>query len=461
MVTNRISFRVKELTKAAVNGLALVFCCAFLGAFPVNAQSDEMNENDPRRAFTLLEQEPRQQLPLENDRFRIDYEVDEIILVFFRLPDTAPVVLTRPDGSKWYASRHPQGEVTWHSGHDFDMIRIREPMPGPWQATGMIRPNSRAMVYTDVQLHPEDFPELVFVGERLRLEGHLTENGEPVSQLDFRSAIKLEIKMQSTNNPNYDNFGQPPLPVGEFLDDGRGMDAVPRDGTFTGQFELDIASGEYIPTFYVETPLHRRVVEGDVMMVRQVPVRPRMEVSDEEGEPHRMFFTVDEEYVRLDDIVVSGRVDFPNGETENIALSTRQGDELYAEIPSYTFGVFEVVMRLSATDVNGREFQLNIPPFDFRAQPPAPPGPTAAEIAAAEAAEQERIHQQELAEIEAERQKVQNRIILVVGINLGIVALWSIYILIRPSASKRKLKAAKKKKKKKDKKGAEDEMTEL
>lgn len=443
-----------------VNRIILGFTAAWLSAaLPVYAQeSDELEPQDPRRAFELLEQSPRQQLPLENDRFRIDYEVDEIVVVFFREPDTAPVVLTRPDGSKWYASRHSAEKVDWHSGHDFDMVRIVEPMPGPWQATGKIRPNSRAMVYTSIEFHPETFPILVFVGERLRLEGRITQNGEPISQLDFRSAIKLEIRMQSTNNPDYDNFGQAPVPVGEFLDDGRNMDAVPRDGVFTGEFELDLLSGEYIPTYIVETPLHRRLVEGEVMHVRRIPVRPVMEVSEEEGEPHRMRFEVDEAFVNVDDIVVSGRVDFPNGEFENIALSTKQGDDLYLEIPSYTFGVFQVQLELSATNIHGREFFLDIPPFDFRSLRPREPGPTVEEVAAAEEAERERKHQEELVRIEAQRQKAQNRIFLVVGINLGIVALWSLYILIRPSSNKKKLKAAKKAERKKDN---SDDLMEL
>jgi len=445
LVVFRILVQFLALTLLAIVGSAVGY-------------GQESEASDPRRAFTLLDQAPRQQLPLENDRFRIDYEIDEIILVFFRKPDTAPVVLTLPDGSKWYASRHPREKARWHSGHDFDMVRIVEPMPGPWQATGEIRPESRAMVYTDVEFHPESFPPLVFVGERLRMEGRLTQGGEPIDQLDFRSAIRLELYMASTNNAQYDNFGQPPVLIGEFLDDGRRMDERPRDGVFTGEFMLEIAAGEYLPTYRVETPFHRRSVEADVMMVRRVPVRPVMEVSQEEGDPHIMRFEVDDEFIMRDDIVVSGRIDFPNGEHQNISLSTRQGDALRVEIPSYTFGVFEVQMALSGTNVNGREFHAEIPAFDFRSQRARDLGPTPEEIAAAEAAERERIHQAELAQVEAERERMRQRILWVVGVNLGIVALWSLYILIRPGSGRKKLKAAKKAQKKNEQSDGLDEL---
>lgn len=427
MVTKRVA---KQLT------VALAVISVAWGVLsltnPSRAADNEHN------IVELLNSPIGQQIPMADERFRIDYAIDEITLAFFRIHDTAPVVVTLPDGTKWYASRHPKDQVEWHSGHDYDLINIKKPMPGPWQVSGRIRPESRVMVVSDVEFHPEAFPPLVFVGERLKLTGRLTQAGEPIEQRDFRNVIRLELFFQSTNKPQYDNFGQPPVRVGEFLDDGRLMDEVPRDGVFTGQFNLDMAAGEYVPRYHVKTPLYDRIFEAKPMLVQRQPVRPKITVSSVEGEAHVLAFVVDEEFVQKGDIVITGRVNYPNGEHQQIAISTAQGDELTLPIPSYTFGTFEIRTHLSGTDINGREFQAEMANLDFRSQRLREVGPSANDIAHALEVAEEQEHQQELVAVEKEREKMQKRILLVVGVNLAIVAVWMLFMLLRRNESRKK-----------------------
>ncbi len=44
------------------------------------------------------------EIPLLDNRFRIDHKVDKITLLFFRKRGAPAVVLVRPDGSKYYAT---------------------------------------------------------------------------------------------------------------------------------------------------------------------------------------------------------------------------------------------------------------------------------------------------------------------------------------------------------------------
>ncbi len=433
MVVNQFA---KQLT------LALAILSVVWGVFSITNTGHAKQNNN--RLVELIESPTGQQIPMADERFRIDYAVDEVTLAFFRNPDTAPVVVTLPDGTKWYASRHPKDQVKWNSGHDYDLINIKKPMPGPWQVSGRIRPNSRVMVVSDIQFHPEAFPPLVFIGENLKLTGQLTQNGKQIEQRDFRSVIRLELFFQSTNNPKYDNFGQPPVRAGEFLDDGRLMDEVPRDGIFTGQFNLEMAAGEYVPRFHVKTPLHERVYEAEPIIVHRTPVRPKVTISNLEGEPHELVFEVDEEFISKDDVVINGRINYPNGERQQVAISTAQGDSLKLIIPSYTFGVFEIRTRLSGTDVHGREFQLTMPHYDFRSQRQREIGLSEVELSAITTAAEEELHQQELKEVLAKRETVQTRILWVVGANLIIVAIWGLFMLLRsnttPGTKKKKAK---------------------
>ncbi len=409
------------------------------------AQTSQTTNNKP--VVELIDSTIGQQIPMADDRFRIDYAVDEVTLIFFRMPDTAPVVVILPDGTKWYASRHPSDKVKWHSGNDYDLIRVLEPVPGPWQVSGRIRPESRVMVVSNIEFIPDNLPPLAFVGERLKLAGKLTQDGEIIEQRDFRNVISLGLFFQSTNHPQFDNFGQPPLQVGEFFDDGRLMDEVPRDGIFTGQFKLEMTAGEYVPRYHVKTPIHERVFEAEPLLVRRAPVRPQVTLATQDSVPHELVFNVDDEFIHADDIVISGRIDYPNGEHQIIAISTAQGDSLQLPIPNYTFGVFEINTTLSATDINGREFQADIAKYEFRSQQLHEPEPSQVETVILAAQEQEQQHDNELNAVVAERQLVQQRIIWVVAANLGIVGLWGIYMLLR-SNQPRKPKRPKQKKNK-------------
>ena len=50
----------------------------------------------------VLKRDGRQnEIPLLDNRFRIDSHIDEITLLFFRKPGTPAVILVRPDGGKY------------------------------------------------------------------------------------------------------------------------------------------------------------------------------------------------------------------------------------------------------------------------------------------------------------------------------------------------------------------------
>lgn len=452
----------KRIAKQLANGLVVIGVVWSLQ--PLNqasavaiSQANEAAQQtaEKNRLIELIDSPIGQQIPVADERFRIDYAVEEVTLAFFREPDTAPVVITLPDGSKWYANRYPTDKVRWSSGHDYDIIRVEEPMPGPWQVSGRVRPESRVMVVSDIQFHPTPFPPLVFFGEQLKLTGELTQGGSKIDQRDFRSVIRLELFFQSTNDPQYDNFGQPQVRVGEFLDDGRQMDEVPRDGVFTGQFNLDLAEGEYVPRYQVKTPLHERSFEASPILVRRAPVRSKVVVARLEGELHELTFEVDEEYIHIDDIVIHGRISYPNGERQEINISTAQGDSLTLPIPNYTFGVFEIRAHLSATDKFDREFQAEIPYNEFRSQRLREIGPSEEERAMRAAAEEQaRLHHANLEAVAAARKSVQTKIIWVVAANLAIVGIWGLFILLRTN----KPKAAKKPKKDKQKKAKQEKQ---
>ena len=185
------------------------------------------------------------QIPLLDNRFRIDFAVEEITLVFFRKRGSPSIVLVRPDGSKVYARTAKEQNMQWFDDKTYDLIKITNPTPGPWQALGDILPESRIMVLTDIDLRVDPLPNDMMLGEHLKVTARLTNGGKPVNAKDFRDILQLDVLLISTQKAEYDNANSTVLEFTKFLDDGKNFDERPRDAVFTGEFNLNIQAGEW------------------------------------------------------------------------------------------------------------------------------------------------------------------------------------------------------------------------
>jgi uncharacterized protein (TIGR03503 family) len=110
------------------------------------------------------------------NRFRIDHMVDDVVLLIQRRYGSSPVVLVLPDGSKWYASRHPE-DVKWMDGITGDMIHIKHPMAGPWQLLGNVVEGSTIKMVSKLGIGVDPIPQPLFQGERLKVTTRLLGDG--------------------------------------------------------------------------------------------------------------------------------------------------------------------------------------------------------------------------------------------------------------------------------------------
>ncbi|EHR42373.1 TIGR03503 family protein [Alishewanella jeotgali] len=345
--------------------MARLVLCLFLSLLlPVQAQDD----NTPKRdepGLTILEQLPtHNQIPLLNNRFRIDDGVKSITLVFFRRPGTASIVLVRPDGSKVFYNTAKQHNMRWHDAATYDLIEINEPMPGPWQAVGRILPESRILVLTDVELKVDPLPEALMVGETFKLTARLMDGESVVNARDFSEILTLQVLFISTNNREFDNFGRGLVEVATFRDDGRGFDATARDGIFTGEVNLNFGAGEWIPRFVVKTPLYTREVELAPVLIAAAPVSIEFVQAAQVNAPHHIVFTPVSEQVVASSLLFQGVVRYPDGEMSQFSL-TEPAQKFKLELLNKGPGSYLVNVAAFGEMTDGREFVLNLPEERF------------------------------------------------------------------------------------------------
>lgn len=364
-------------------------------------------------------------IPLLDNRFRIDYAVDEVTLVFFRKKGAPSVVLVRPDGSKVYARTAKDNGMQWFDDKTYDLIKMTKPTPGPWQAIGEILPESRIMVLTDIGLDVDALPKDLMVGEIFKVTARLSNGGKPVNVKDFRDILQLDVLLFSTQKPGYDNTNATVLNFATFADDGKNYDERPRDAIFTGEFNLKVPAGEWLPKYLVKTPLYTRELMQDPVLVVRTPIKTESVESMTPDEPHQVIYQVTEGPINPDTLIVQGRLRYPNGEVQSFSLGEQEGDKRVLRVANAGIGTYRIEQMLFAKTKNGRDVVISLPEYTFAAVGPkiaVPEVPVAESSAASTAAEAKTPPEQAVTAAEAPAEPpAEFPLGLVIGVNLLIL----------------------------------------
>lgn len=335
-------------------------------ASPTEQALTEEQSRAEAEGFALLADLPtKNQIPFFENRFRIDSEVETITLLLFRRPGSASVVLVRPDGSKLHFNRAEENQIRWHDAATYDLIEIKKPMPGPWQAIGQILPESRIMVLTDIKLDVDPLPDNLMVGETVKMTARLLNGGAAVNARDFREVLTLEVIFISTNNAEFDNFGRGIIQVATFRDDGRGFDERARDGIFTGEFKLDFVAGEWTPKYIVRTALYTRELEQEPLILKPAPINPEVVLASTETDIHQVKFNVTEPGVDAASLLIQGRVRYPDGSVDQYALNATDNPDNTLQVLNKGFGSYILETAVFGNWQDGREFMLTMPELSF------------------------------------------------------------------------------------------------
>ena len=336
---------------------------------------------DPTGLSVLPDLPAKNQIPLFDNRFRIDYEVEEITMVFFRKRGSPSIILVRPDGSKINVVSASKQEVEWYDDQTYDLIKIKKPTPGPWQAIGQILPESRIMVLTDIELKVDALPDHLMTGETIKVTATLTNGGKPIVAKDFRDLLRLDVLFISSNDAKYENFGAGVIELTTLTDDGRNFDERPRDGIFTGEFKLEMKPGLWQPKFVVKTPLYTREVTQEPVVLHKSPISFEVAQATKAEDLHWLTFKVIDPMINPQSVALQGKVRFPNNEVQSFTLGESAEVDKKLKIVNYASGTYKVESTLFAQTVNGRDVVITLPMTSFVAEV-VEPAPVAVEAGA-------------------------------------------------------------------------------
>jgi len=304
-------------------------------------------------------------IPFFNNRFRIDSTLDEITMIFYRERGSKPVILIKPDGSKVRIIDYDRAKVEWFDDSTFDMIKIKKPMPGPWQAIGKIKENSKIFIVSDVQIAVEPLPQIIFKGETLKVTGRLFNGENAIDVADFRDVVTLDVYFASENKIDEDNFGTEAVKVATFKDDGQMLDEYSGDSVFTGEFLLNLAPGTWKPTYVVKLPMATRKLQQTPIRMQQPPLQLTINVSHKEHVNHQLKIKLLADIIDVEDLIIDGKITFPDRQIERFSIAEGRGSYRKQEILFTESGIYRVDMNVFGKTLEGREFRLTLDQFTF------------------------------------------------------------------------------------------------
>ncbi|MFP2770551.1 hypothetical protein [Oceanisphaera sp. KMM 10153] len=297
-----------------------------------------------------------------SNTFRIDPSISTVTLVIEREAASTPVVLIRPDGSKYYYQQHPD-EISWASTDSRDVITLWQPEPGPWQATGKINQHRGISLISVFDLHMAPLPERIFQQEVLKLDAELRHKATRLDANYYLKGLSLRAQLVEPDGDDTSFFAPAPLIIGDFADDGIGLDAYPADGSMTAEVIIDTLPGEYLFQAQVSNRVLARTHEQKVL-VYPMPLKLLFSTPDADGK-WQLELTAEGDLVP-DSLVVTGELTTPAQQT--IAVS---GTGKHIRLPDATApGNYYWQGRAFATTREGREVQLNLMEQVVRVSPP-------------------------------------------------------------------------------------------
>ncbi|MCL9782146.1 TIGR03503 family protein [Vibrio sp. S4M6] len=238
-------------------------------------------------------------ISLLDNRFRIDPTVEQVTFVIYRAKPSEPVVLVRPDGTKYFAWDKPD-KVQWYQEPSMDIIMIDHPMPGPWQAIGKVTPKNNIKLFSHLELSTDKLPQRLYHGEKIKFTAQLTSDNKPLVLRDFLDRLELKVTFTKyvQNESELSEEARPiPEVIGEFADDGKELDEYPGDGIFTVTLPIKPQPGKYKVRITSGNGVFLRAREQEVLVYPE-PFHVTFIQAREEGVDHQVIVSGEEGAIR-------------------------------------------------------------------------------------------------------------------------------------------------------------------
>ena len=123
--------------------------------------------------------------------------IHEFTLVFQKKSMVKDLYLTNPEGKKQSIAKEDNGILA--IAH-YEVIKIKEPLPGEWILSGPKQQMERVIILTDVKLNTNFTTGVYFDKELLTLNGSIAAGGKTITSAMITEHMKMNLKLKNKSN---------------------------------------------------------------------------------------------------------------------------------------------------------------------------------------------------------------------------------------------------------------------
>ena len=316
-------------------------------------------------------------IPLLDNRFRIDPNTKEVTIILNHPKKSQKIVIVKPDGSKWYAERHPKN-VSWLNTRDQDIITIQNPIPGPWQAIAKLNGENRIQLLNPISLKVDRFPVRIYRDEYLTTTVSLIEDEKIITDKNFLKNAKLTVSL----------IGKAKKLISLYKDDGQDYDTLPFDGQLTTHMYINLIPGRYSFSVGTRNNIFVRAHNQDVVVFPS-PITFNTEQLEHGAAFVKFTFIVDNTELDPSSITIDGLLkSYNQNNTKQLILHLadhKPRNNIFTIQVPLEHDLYTYSAKVFATTKTGREVSLQLPERTFELIAPYVPDQTDEEAAQAKA----------------------------------------------------------------------------
>jgi uncharacterized protein (TIGR03503 family) len=320
------------------------------GAFSIARTADDLIKVFAAASDQINQPE---QVPLDNNSFRIDNSIQEFTALIHRRPGSEATRLITPGRIALSSTQHPD-TVNWHADQRYDLITVTRPEPGLWKIQAALDPANRVTIVTDLSIELRGLPENVIEGERIQMRLNLRGSGKVVTEANFLKLMEITFSQETPSGERFE---------GKLADPDRPN--VPADGVYTALLGRTLTEGEQVfhvmldgKTFQRKRTqrmmVHRDVLQVDVLTDREAPTELKyLQVNPKAA------------LVNMERLEVMAQILMPNGERMVQTAQRLDSGNWRVDVPNTaSAGVYRVMLKAIGQSRNDRPFELVQGPYE-------------------------------------------------------------------------------------------------
>ncbi|OAI16899.1 hypothetical protein A1359_06820 [Methylomonas lenta] len=300
---------------------------------------------------------PQDTLPLNDNKFSIDNSIKEFSIVVFKKAGAPATQLIAPDQQK-LNKKTDSKTLFWLESSGYDLITLKQPIPGEWQLEASADPDNQVMILTDLKLQIDELNNFIAEKQSIPLKLHFTEQDKIITHPDFLSLVNLTLSIDHQDPIN--------------------IPAIATEPGFFSRSLNELPKGKHQLTIIADGKTFQREINQDIEVVTSPITLEKL--IDAENRQISLKFQPDISQLDSSSVAITAIIHKPNLAAESQLVEEQDG-VLQLKLPVLAAGETMLInFNITAKTLDGSSVAPLLPPISIDDSFFAPPAPAVSPV---------------------------------------------------------------------------------